>query len=271
MFKFFRHIRQNLLTENKTGKYLKYAVGEIILVVIGILIALSINNWNTNRLNQKKEVSILYELKAEYSGKLNELNQKVQMRNMMISASSRLLRYIKEDDFSILEDSLFILTALTTISPTFDASNSVTQDLLNSGNLYLIENKELRKYLLDWTGELAKLDEEEVNVVHVLINQYVPYLSEKIPHNSIVSTFLEENTEVWQYIMKNPNNSGYTISKSNKKVDIVSLLTDLKFESYLSTINFGCLVANMQSENLKDHIDRVTDLINDELKSKSNE
>ncbi|WCO03571.1 DUF6090 family protein [Psychroserpens ponticola] len=49
MIKFFRKIRQNLLMENKTGKYFKYAIGEIILVVIGILIALSINNWNEDR------------------------------------------------------------------------------------------------------------------------------------------------------------------------------------------------------------------------------
>ena len=46
MIKFFRKIRQNLLSEGKTGRYLKYAIGEIILVVVGILIALSINNWN---------------------------------------------------------------------------------------------------------------------------------------------------------------------------------------------------------------------------------
>ena len=57
MIKFFRKIRQNLLVENKTGKYLKYAIGEIVLVVIGILIALSINNWNDNRKN-KNLVSI---------------------------------------------------------------------------------------------------------------------------------------------------------------------------------------------------------------------
>jgi hypothetical protein len=49
MIKFFRKIRQNLLMENKTGKYLKYAIGEIVLVVIGILIALQINNWNESR------------------------------------------------------------------------------------------------------------------------------------------------------------------------------------------------------------------------------
>ena len=53
MIKFFRKIRHNLLMQNKTGKYFKYAIGEIVLVVIGILIALQINNWNENRLNNK--------------------------------------------------------------------------------------------------------------------------------------------------------------------------------------------------------------------------
>ena len=55
MIKFFRKIRQNLLSEGKTEKYLKYAIGEIVLVVIGILIALQINNWNENR---KTEIKI---------------------------------------------------------------------------------------------------------------------------------------------------------------------------------------------------------------------
>ena len=55
MIKFFRNIRKNLLTEGKTTKYFKYAVGEIILVVIGILIALQINNWNENK-RYKKEI-----------------------------------------------------------------------------------------------------------------------------------------------------------------------------------------------------------------------
>ncbi len=49
MKKFFRKIRRSLLEEGKIGKYFKYAIGEIILVVIGILIALQINNWNENR------------------------------------------------------------------------------------------------------------------------------------------------------------------------------------------------------------------------------
>jgi hypothetical protein len=72
MIKFFRHIRQNLIMGNKTGKpalpagrYFKYAIGEIILVVIGILIALQINNWNELRKIKVSEQDILTNLKSE--------------------------------------------------------------------------------------------------------------------------------------------------------------------------------------------------------------
>ena len=62
MIKFFRNIRKNLLNEGKTSKYIKYAVGEIVLVVIGILIALQINSWNQNRINKISEKLFLKKL-----------------------------------------------------------------------------------------------------------------------------------------------------------------------------------------------------------------
>ena len=62
MIKFFRRIRFNLMEQNKTGKYIKYAIGEIVLVVIGILIALQINNWNENRKTHRNEVKLAEQL-----------------------------------------------------------------------------------------------------------------------------------------------------------------------------------------------------------------
>ena len=64
MIKFFRSIRRQLLSQNRFNKYLIYAIGEIVLVVVGILIALSINNWNEG---EKK-------IKRKEAGKLNKLN-----------------------------------------------------------------------------------------------------------------------------------------------------------------------------------------------------
>ena len=99
MIQFFRKIRRELLSKNLMGKYFKYAIGEILLVVIGILIALQINTWNVQRINQNKEQDLLLELKDEYIGKLNELEQKVELRNMMID-----LRTMKEDRFKNMAD-----------------------------------------------------------------------------------------------------------------------------------------------------------------------
>jgi uncharacterized membrane protein YgaE (UPF0421/DUF939 family) len=70
MIKFFRKIRQKMLTENKFGKYLTYAIGEIILVVIGILIALSINNWNENKKSENQLNNIYNEVESNLKSDL---------------------------------------------------------------------------------------------------------------------------------------------------------------------------------------------------------
>ena len=75
MIKFFKKIRQNLLMENKTGKYFKYAIGEIILVVIGILIALQINNWNTNKANENEAYNQLLEVQKEILNNIVEFDR----------------------------------------------------------------------------------------------------------------------------------------------------------------------------------------------------
>ena len=78
MIKFFRHIRKNLLSEGKTGKYFKYAIGEIVLVVIGILIALQINNWNQNRLKGEKEIQILKSFVTQFQNDVSQLDESLE-------------------------------------------------------------------------------------------------------------------------------------------------------------------------------------------------
>ena len=75
MIKFFRKIRQNLLMENKTGKYFKYAIGEIVLVVIGILIALQINNWNEKRGQEKTVKSIYSIIKSDLTNDIEKFDK----------------------------------------------------------------------------------------------------------------------------------------------------------------------------------------------------
>lgn len=91
MIKFFRTIRQKLLSEGRTGKYLKYAFGEIFLVVIGILIALGINNWNQDRLKQKEIETILIKIQNEIISDLHYSNSRILAFAARDSLKNRIL------------------------------------------------------------------------------------------------------------------------------------------------------------------------------------
>ena len=119
MIKFFRRIRQQLLTENKFSKYLIYAIGEIVLVVIGILIALQINNFNEQRKDSEKEQVVLKQLKEDYETDLNQLKQKMEMRDEIVLSALNVLKAIDYPD-KIVRDSLIINLAKIDNDPTFE-------------------------------------------------------------------------------------------------------------------------------------------------------
>ena len=97
MIKFFRHIRKSLLMENKTGKYFKYAIGEIVLVVIGILIALSINNWNENKKERKLETKVLSELLTSLENNYNYMLSDSLYRATWNASSDIVISFLEND------------------------------------------------------------------------------------------------------------------------------------------------------------------------------
>ena len=97
MIKFYRKIRQNLLSEGKTGKYLKYAIGEIILVVIGILIAVQINNLNQSRIRAKLEITLLKQLKKEMLNIYGDIYNDFCMLSLGDQSYYNVINYIDKD------------------------------------------------------------------------------------------------------------------------------------------------------------------------------
>jgi hypothetical protein len=141
MIKFFRKIRQNLLMENKTGKYFKYAIGEIVLVVIGILIALSINNWNTNRLEKKEVANFLEQIEAELESDIIHFNENISNIKKYTDYLYKVTeRKYDEIDLSQLPNSL----AMNSSSKNFGLSYT---KMLESGIIKHIENSQISKSL----------------------------------------------------------------------------------------------------------------------------
>ena len=156
MIKFFRTIRQNLLMENKTGKYLKYAIGEILLVIIGILIAVSINGWNEDRKLKIEEQSILIDLKQEVTSNLKDLEKVIEENEKSFAAAGEMRALFKDREaFDEMPDSSFrSLFLKMNTNWTFDPRNGILNSIISSGQINQLSNKEL-KYLLASNKEMT--------------------------------------------------------------------------------------------------------------------
>ncbi|TXE19528.1 hypothetical protein ES731_07980 [Psychroflexus gondwanensis] len=138
MIKLFRNIRQNLLVEGKTVKYFKYAIGEIILVVIGILIALSINNWNENKKAKTTEIYVLKEVLSNLKEDGIILNEIIEHRQKAKSSIADMLNYLQTENISkdILEKDML---RFLTFERYFPINNAY--EVLKSKGLQLSNNK----------------------------------------------------------------------------------------------------------------------------------
>jgi len=130
------------MEKNKTGKYLKYAIGEIILVVIGILIALQINNWNSNRLEKRSETQILTELKTGLERDLELVRAEQEKVNSAIEKIIR-LQDLMNDPQHAYDQSLDTLFGAVYGIRTLRLNSAYYEDLKSSG-LALIKNKGIR-------------------------------------------------------------------------------------------------------------------------------
>lgn len=146
MIKFFRKIRKNLLTENKISKYLIYAIGEIVLVVIGILIALQINNWNEGKKLRKSEIKVLEALREGF--KADSLDLNINAIALTFASKSGNLILDKLNSSAPYHDSLSIHFSLS-LAMTRLISNDGPYDVLKSKGLDLISNDSLRQQIIN--------------------------------------------------------------------------------------------------------------------------
>ena len=246
MIKFFRKIRQNLIMENlpagqagKTGKYFKYAIGEIVLVVIGILIAVQINNWNENR---KRLI-----LEQEYYCKLFEdLNQDVvQINEKIIENENRLTSNIKFINITLQENPTqieiinAIINTISKSTATFKLSLSAFEDLKSSGNLSLIKDKEIKNKLLTYYASLEGYTEminiNSIKKLDLFFNdqkdfaeigfQYMPKVAEVLKENAIdIKHFVPENYPSQQLIKQLKSDAIFYLAANIRKKEIYAIM-----------------------------------------------
>jgi Family of unknown function (DUF6090) len=173
------------MEKNKTGKYLKYAIGEIILVVIGILIALSINNWNENRLKSNKEITILANIHKEFKENKIQLEEKVKMHKIEHTSCAKIINLfpITSKPEPVVLDSLSRYLENSYGGWTFDPSQTSINALTSTSSFDIISNVELRNLLISWSDLVKDYQEDERYNKVFILNQYEVYISKHFDWN----------------------------------------------------------------------------------------
>lgn len=196
------------MEQDKTGKYLKYAVGEIVLVVIGILIALQINNWNEERKARLSEQEIIEGLVLEFEGAKFELSGDIRARKEILHTAEYLTKiHLQPDDYSIEPDSLKNALKQLMRARFFTQSHPVLNDLQSSGRLELLSSKSLTQLLQEYLQAKDRLSVFESGEKDFAQNWMSPFIYNNLDLSKVYQSGENDlNQEVFKFnlLMKEP-------------------------------------------------------------------
>ena len=252
MIKFFRNIRQHMIKENKVSKYLLYAIGEIILVVIGILIALQINNNNEARKTRTIELNFLKNIKEDLQLNLTSLEEFITTRNDAINSCEIVLDYFEGRKEMNLDDFNYHALNVMVWFP-FHQNDNTYQELLNSGQLSIISNKGIKDRLQNMQSSYKTIAFVENEMQQDFESyMYAPYFS-----TADLNKTMENFNQQWS--KQKP-----TIQINAQEVNI--LLQNITFKNgyVLSKYNSGLLIE--EYSKMKATTNELMALIDKELK-----
>jgi len=185
MINVYRKIRKQLADDNKPIKYLRYAFGEIILVVIGILIALQINSWNQDRIAKKEEKQILKNLHNEFQQNERILNEVMNRNDQCFEAGVLIMGLFGKERPEIAKNNIDSLIFQSLEKSLFSPSENALMDLLQSGGFQLISNDSLKKSLYKWSQKMLSSKERYLGLDSKIELDIVPYLSKNYSFRDI--------------------------------------------------------------------------------------
>lgn len=241
----------------RAGKYLKYAIGEIFLVVIGILIALSINTWNENRKSELKEQVILKFLKVNLIENLKLLNLANKSTIDAYDASMHLHELTTPNGAQVNTMHVDSLLSVMFDYFSFDANSGSINEIINSGQLNIIKNEELRNHISNWSGLVNDTQRDgDIANKHAFDNM-IMYLSK----NGRISN-LPIGSEIIQSLNIKPKPT------SSFDFDYQKLMSSLEFENLVGWHSINLLYILNEYNSFKSYIENMIEMIDSETEDK---
>jgi hypothetical protein len=234
-------------------KYTFYAIGEIALVVIGILIALQINNWNEERKNRKAEDEALVNLKQEFDQNYGYLVYLLEKRKTQEKSFRDLINLLTDPTIPIPENDSIWQINLNTAS--WAAKNTVLNSLVNTGGINRIQNESLKSLLTKWPDYVDNFKNGEVRFEESVKN-YENYTNSVIPR-SVVKVGNYKGTWPGNYY---PHN----VAEKLKPIR-VKLKNDVMYYNLIAQLTTSIYIYSMTGTHLKDNYKQIAELINEEI------
>jgi len=249
-----------------TQKWPEYLL-ETAVITLGILAAFALNNWNENRKDRIQETAILGQLKTEFNSNLAQIDEKIEIRDRMLSSAISLLEFIDSPD---QRDKDSINTCITWTIPytTFDP---IVNDLASSGNLRIIKSDSLKQLLSFWTSEIVQVVEGEQSWTKYRNEVYVPYLIENYQLRSMRNESMRTNLLRSFLIDQVDISDTYKIKEigeTSHKEDFNHLLDLPDYEDHLVRLIVSCRNTQHQAHILRDRMMNIMELIESELSTK---
>lgn len=251
--------------DNKTSKYLKYAIGEILLVMIGILLALGINNWNSDRTDRIEEQLLLKQLKTEFLQNQDQLLTKIYKRKGAINSCFEILNIIDNPAIEKNEEQIDSLFASIIPNFTFDPTRGIIDQLLTGGKLALIKNDSLRLQLSNWSSIFEQAIEEEDFYSNFNMNDLRPPMYKYYSfRNIMVKTGSTGSLNA--ILIKKDGKNNFEVGRTKLPININKLFTSTEFEGKISSTINWLSVINIQAQGFIEYSENVLQMINEELK-----
>ena len=254
MIKIFRRIRQNLISQNKTSKYTAYAIGEIFLVVIGILIALSINNWNENKKDQAITNKYLSGFVSDLEKDRTQLEALISVRKKQSKSARALLKMVESNVYKL--DSFYNHYYFLFPFYRFIPNSNTLEEVLNSSHLRFITEENIKNRLLDLRSTYKSI---QLNEEHVYEDRAIYLYSDlTLNHIEFNGLFIADSG-----LGIEKREESFTNSKDVEtyKKDAEYFIKDRHFKSFLNLLDFNLVFVIPQIEKASNECSNLITLI----------
>lgn len=264
MFRFLSHIRQRLIMENRSRKYLFYMLGEVVIVIVGILIALQVDNWNQQRQERNEAHVFLERLKNEFLANRKQLVQKIEMREQALGSTRELIRFVDSPPGVFADNQIDSLLARAMPVYTFDPSMGILNQLTSTDKLTLLQSEALNDKLSKWNSMIQDFKEDENMYNSYNHNHFRPFIYKNYNGRDIINSRIRYRV-ISPILLADPELVNREIGFSDHPANTAFLRSSREFESYLAFMVSWIALINTQSEGLLQYIDSVLDIIDQEL------